>query len=122
MSWVYLILAGLFEVAFATCLKLSENFTRPLPSVLFVVFALISFGLLSLAVRNLPIGVAYAVWTGIGAFGTVVISITFLERHRPSIWQVVLLALLIVSVIGLKLVAPEEPATPPDGPPGSPPA
>jgi quaternary ammonium compound-resistance protein SugE len=116
MGWFYLVLAGFFEIAFAICLKLSDNWTRPVPSALFVVFSLVSFFLLSLAVRTIPIGVAYAVWTGIGAFGTVVISLTFFEKQRPGVLQVALLAALLVSVIGLKLVAPEGEPVAPAGP------
>jgi quaternary ammonium compound-resistance protein SugE len=75
MVWLAVIVAGLLEVGFAVCLKASDNFTRPLPSVGFVVFAAASFGLLSWALaRGVPIGSAYAAWTGIGAAGTALLG------------------------------------------------
>ncbi|MBJ7455031.1 MAG: multidrug efflux SMR transporter [Thermoleophilia bacterium] len=77
MVWLAVIVAGLLEVGFAVCLKASDNFTRPLPSVGFVAFAAASFGLLSWALaRGVPIGSAYAAWTGIGAAGTALLGMT----------------------------------------------
>ena len=102
-AWLILILAGVFEVGFAICLKLSEGFTKPLPTLGFVVFASASFCLLTIAARVLPIGTAYAVWTGIGAFGTAVLGILlFKDSTAPA--RLALLVLLIGSVIGLKFV------------------
>ncbi|ADV61631.1 small multidrug resistance protein [Isosphaera pallida ATCC 43644] len=102
-AWLILILAGGFEVGFAVCLKLSEGFSKPLPTLGFAVFAALSFYLLTVAARVLPIGTAYAVWTGIGAFGTAVVGILlFKDSAAPA--RLALLVLLIGSVIGLKLV------------------
>ncbi|GIW81292.1 MAG: QacE family quaternary ammonium compound efflux SMR transporter [Gemmatales bacterium] len=104
MSWVYLALAGVFEIGFATCLKMSEGFTRIWPSLGFLVSSLISLGLLSLAMRTIPLGTAYAVWTGIGAFGTAIVGIVYFgdPMNTP---RLVLLFLLISSVVGLKFVS-----------------
>ena len=76
MPWILLVIAGLFEVGWAIGLKYTEGFTRPLPTVLTVLSMVISLGLLGLALRDLPVGTAYAVWTGVGAVGTAV------ARHR----------------------------------------
>ncbi|TAJ26354.1 SMR family transporter, partial [Bosea sp. (in: a-proteobacteria)] len=78
MSWVLLVLAGLFEIGWAVGLKYTEGFTRPLPTVLTVGAMVISLGLLGLAMRTLPVGTAYAVWVGIGAAGTVLLGILVL--------------------------------------------
>ena len=75
MPWILLIVAGLFEVGWAIGLKYTEGFTRPLPTVLTVVSMVISLGLLGLALRDLPVGTAYAVWTGVGAVGTAALGI-----------------------------------------------
>lgn len=104
MSWLLLALAGLFEVGFTTCLKLSDSFSKPWPSVGFVLCAIISFWLLTKATQTIPLGTAYAVWTGIGAFGTAVIGI-YAFGDPTSTWRLVFLTLLIGSIIGLKLVS-----------------
>jgi quaternary ammonium compound-resistance protein SugE len=105
MAWVYLTIAGLFEVAWAIGLKYTMGFTRLVPSVLTVVGMVISFGLLSLALRTLPLGTAYAVWTGIGAAGTVVVGmLLFGEPVEPL--RLVCLVLIISGVAGLKLLSP----------------
>jgi quaternary ammonium compound-resistance protein SugE len=75
MAWAAVIVAGMFEVGFATMLKLSDNFSRLWPTIGFIVFAIASFSLLSWALKELPIGTAYAVWTGIGAAGTAALGI-----------------------------------------------
>ena len=102
MSWILLIIAGLFEIGFAVVLKFSEGFTKPVPGVLTVLSMAASLWLLALAVRHLPIGTAYAVWTGIGAVGTAVIGMTLLgePRHAARVLCVVLIAL---GIMGLKL-------------------
>ncbi|NQY93136.1 MAG: multidrug efflux SMR transporter, partial [Campylobacteraceae bacterium] len=74
-AWVYLIFAGVLEVGFASMIKLTENFTKMVPTLVFLVFACGSFYALTKAVETIPIGTAYAIWTGIGAFGTIVIGI-----------------------------------------------
>lgn len=104
MSWLYLIAAGVFEVGFTTCLKLSDNFSDWRWSVAFGVCAVISFSLLSEATKVIPLGTAYAVWTGIGAFGTALIGIVFF-KDPLTFWRVFFLFLLIASVVGLKFVS-----------------
>jgi quaternary ammonium compound-resistance protein SugE len=84
MPWIYLLIAGLLEVAWATGLKSSEGFTRLWPSVFTVVTALGSFWLLALAMRQLPLGTAYAVWTGIGAVGAFVLGIIVMGEAWPA--------------------------------------
>ena len=104
MAWLYLLGAGIFEVAFASALKLSEGFTRPWPTAAFFVFSLLSFLLLSRAVLVLPIGTAYAVWTGIGAAGTALIGIAFLGESMNAM-RLFFIASLVASIIGLKLAS-----------------
>lgn len=104
MSWFYLLGAGLFEVGFTTCLKLSNNFSDWRWSTAFGVCAFISFSLLSEAAKTIPLGTAYAVWTGIGALGTALIGIVFF-KDPLTFWRVFFLLLLIGSVIGLKAVS-----------------
>ncbi len=101
---MYLILAGVLEVGFASMLKLTENFTRLIPTIIFLVFASGSFYFLTKAVEQIPMGTAYAVWTGIGAFGTIIIGI-LLYKEPASILRLFFLFTLIASIIGLKLVS-----------------
>ncbi|RXK01933.1 QacE family quaternary ammonium compound efflux SMR transporter [Arcobacter sp. CECT 8989] len=103
-AWMYLILAGVLEVGFASMLKLTENFTRLIPTIIFLVFASGSFYFLTKAVEQIPMGTAYAVWTGIGAFGTIIIGI-LLYKEPASILRLFFLFTLIASIIGLKLVS-----------------
>lgn len=106
MAWIILVLAGVFEVAWAVGLKYTEGFTRLLPSVATVVAMAISVGLLALAVKTLPLSTAYAIWTGIGAVGAVILGIAlFHEPASPA--RLVCLALIIIGIIGLKIVSPE---------------
>ncbi|PYI57138.1 quaternary ammonium compound efflux SMR transporter SugE [Paenibacillus flagellatus] len=101
MPWIYLIVAGLFEVVWAIGLKYTNGFTRLVPSVVTVAGMIVSFAMLSLALKSLPIGTAYAIWTGIGALGTVVVGM--LVFGEPRDWTRVLFLLLIVSgIVGLK--------------------
>ncbi|MBI0385403.1 multidrug efflux SMR transporter, partial [Streptomyces albiflaviniger] len=84
MPWIYLLLAGLFEIGFALGMKYSEGFSKPLPTVATVVSALISLYLMSQAMKSIPVGTAYAIWTGIGAVGAFVVGIVFLgEQVSP---------------------------------------
>lgn len=106
MAWIYLLIAGLFEVGFTTSLKLTEGFTRLWPTVCFIVLAILSFQALSLSLKAIPLGTAYAVWTGIGAFGTALIGIAYFGESA-DFWRVFFLICLIVSIIGLKVVAAE---------------
>lgn len=107
MAWVYLVIAGIFEVGFAISLKLSENFSNWPYTIGFFVCAAISFGLLVEALKHIPLGTAYAIWTGIGAFGTALVGILFLG-DPATVGRIVFLVLLIGSIIGLKLVSPDE--------------
>jgi quaternary ammonium compound-resistance protein SugE len=106
MAWIYLAIAGLFEVAWAIGLKYTMGFTRVVPSVLTIAGMVISFGFLSLALRTLPLGTAYAVWTGIGAAGTVLVGmLMFGEPVEPL--RLGCLVLIISGVAGLKLLSPQ---------------
>lgn len=104
MAWFILILAGLFEVAFTTCLKLSDNFTNIKWSIAFFICISLSFSLLNKAVQSIPLGTGYAVWTGIGAVGTVIIGILFF-KEPADFWRLFFITLLIGSILGLKLVS-----------------
>jgi len=102
MDWIYLILAGLFEVCFTTTLKLSDNFSKNAWTIAFFVSISLSFYFLNKAIQTIPLGTGYAVWTGIGAVGTVLIGILFF--NEPAyFWRIFFLFLLIGSIIGLKL-------------------
>jgi len=102
MNWFLLILAGLFEVVWALGLKHSDGFSKFWPSVWTLLAMLISIGLLGLAMKQLPVGTAYAIWTGIGAVGTVIVGIVFLGEAAH--WgRIVSLVLIISGLIGLKL-------------------
>lgn len=102
MAWTLVVMAGLFEVGFAAALKQSDGFTEPLPTVLFVVLGAISFILLSRALKWLPIGSAYAVWTGIGGAGTAIVGMVFLSEPVEVI-RLVSIALILSGVVGLQL-------------------
>ena len=104
MAWLILFLAGLFEVGFTTCLKLSNNFTNLKWSIGFFICITLSFLLLNKAVQSIPLGTGYAVWTGIGAVGTTLIGIYFF-KEPSDFWRVFFIFLLIASIIGLKLVS-----------------
>lgn len=102
--WAYLILAGIFEIGFASTLKLTENFTKVIPTAIFLVFASLSFYFLTKAAETLPIGTAYAVWTGIGAAGTIAVGI-FFYNEPAGMLRLFFLFTLVASIVGLKLVA-----------------
>jgi len=101
MAWIYLLLAGLLEIGWAIGLKYTDGFTRLWPSVATALTMAASFGLLSLALRTIPMGTAYAVWTGIGAAGTAAFGMAFLGESRDVI-RLVFLLLIIGGVAGLK--------------------
>ncbi|MDO7789118.1 quaternary ammonium compound efflux SMR transporter SugE [Desulforamulus aquiferis] len=101
MAWVYLVIAGVCEVIWAVGLKYTQGFTRVYPSMITLVGMIVSFYYLSLALRDLPIGTAYAVWTGIGALGTVIIGMVFLGEPREWL-RLFFVAMIIVGIIGLK--------------------
>ncbi len=104
MGWIYLIMAGMFEIGFTTCLKLSDNFSVLKWSVGFFLCISTSFFLLNKAIQTIPMGTAYAVWTGIGAVGTAIVGM-LLYRESADIWRLFFIFLLIGSIIGLKLVS-----------------
>lgn len=104
MAWIYLIVAGLFEVAFTTSLKLSENFSNRFWTIMFVISIFLSFYLLNKAVQSIPMGTAYAVWTGIGAAGTAVVGIVMF-KEPSDLARIFFLFLLIGSILGLKYVS-----------------
>jgi quaternary ammonium compound-resistance protein SugE len=102
MSWIILLLAGLFEVGWAVGLKYTDGFTRPLPTLLTVTAMLISLGLLGLAMKELPLGTAYAIWTGVGAVGTVIAGI-ILFGEAVTLMRLASVALIVCGLLGLKL-------------------
>jgi quaternary ammonium compound-resistance protein SugE len=102
--WIYLVAAGCFEMGFTSFMKLSHGFQRWGYDVAFAICALASFGLLNLSTRDLSLGTAYAVWTGIGAFGTALVGI-LVFKDPATFWRLVFLTTLIGSLVGLKLVS-----------------
>lgn len=102
MSWFVLLIAGLFEVGWAVGLKYTDGFSRPLPTVLTILAMLSSLGLLGLAMKELPLGTAYAIWTGIGAVGTVIAGI-LLFGETMSLLRAGSVVLICVGLVGLKL-------------------
>lgn len=104
MAWIFLIIAGAFEIGFTTCLKLSDNFSNTKWSIAFLICISASFLLLNKAIQTIPIGTAYAVWTGIGAVGTALMGIFFF-KDPVSFWRVFFIMTLIGSVVGLKSVS-----------------
>ena len=106
MAWLYLVVAGFVEVVMALSLKESHGFSKHLYTALFAVSAVISFSLLALALRTLPVGTGYAVWTGIGATGTAIFGIVLLGEPR-DIGRLISIGLIIAGVIGLKFLGGE---------------
>lgn len=106
MAWTILIIAGLFEVIWAIGLKYTEGFTKLWPSVFTITAMIVGFILLSQALRTIPVGTGYAVWTGIGVVGTAVIGMLFLGEPRDTA-RVICLLLIVVGIVGLKIVSPE---------------
>lgn len=102
MAWLILFVAGLLEMGWAIGLKYTEGFTRPVPTVLTAISLVASMALLGLAVRTLPIGTAYAVWTGIGAAGTAVLGMV-LFKEPATVARLACLALIVTGIVGLKL-------------------
>ncbi len=104
MAWILLVLAGLFEIGFTTCLKLSENFTNWKWSIAFFVCISLSFFFLNKAIQSIPLGTAYAVWTGIGAAGTILVGVLFF-KESIDFWRIFFLSTLVMSIIGLKVLS-----------------
>ena len=104
MSWLLLVLAGLLEVAWAVGLKYSQGFTKPLPTVLTLIALIGSLWLLALAMKTLPLGTSYAVWTGIGSVGTVILGI-FLFGDSANAMRLLCVGLILAGVFGLKVTS-----------------
>lgn len=105
MAWVYLVLAGLLEIGWALGLKYSEGFTKLNASIVTIVLMLGSFLLLSQAVKTLPLGTAYAIWTGIGAVGTAVVGMWLLGEPR-DVARLVCIGIIVAGIVGLKFFSP----------------
>ena len=104
MSWVYLFVAGLFEIGWAIGLKYTNGFTRLVPTLLTAISMATSLGLLGLALKTLPVGTAYAVWTGIGAVGTAILGI-YLLGEPATVGRLVCIGLIVSGIVGLKVVS-----------------
>lgn len=102
MYWIVLFVAGLFEVAWAIGLKYTDGFSKLWPSVFTIACMIISMGLLAYAVKHLPIGTAYAIWTGIGAVGTAILGIILFNESKELI-RIFFIFLIVVGIIGLKI-------------------
>ncbi|MGB3389235.1 MAG: quaternary ammonium compound efflux SMR transporter SugE [Pseudaminobacter sp.] len=104
MAWIYLFFAGLFEVVWASTMKQSEGFSRLLPTVITVVAMIVSLWLLALAMRTLPLGTAYAIWTGIGAVGAFIVGLIFFSEPA-TFFRIVSVCLIVAGLTGLKLTS-----------------
>ncbi len=104
MAWIYLLLAGLTEVAWAVGLKYTQGWTRLWPSIITAALIAISLMLLSQALKTLPIGTGYAIWTGIGAVGTVLVGIFFFDEPRTAV-RLLCIALILAGIVGLKVTS-----------------
>jgi quaternary ammonium compound-resistance protein SugE len=104
MAWVLLLVAGLFEIAWAIGLKYTQGFTRLVPTLLTLASMVASVGLLGLALKELPVGTAYAVWTGVGAVGTAILGIMLLGEPA-TLARMACIGLIVVGIVGLKFAA-----------------
>ncbi|MGK5044531.1 quaternary ammonium compound efflux SMR transporter SugE [Janthinobacterium sp. GB4P2] len=102
MAWILLLIAGMFEVVWAYSMKLSEGFTRLTPSVITIVMMIASFGLLSIAMRTLPLGTAYTIWTGIGAVGAFIVGIVALGEQLNAM-RVCAAVLIVCGIVLMKM-------------------
>jgi quaternary ammonium compound-resistance protein SugE len=102
MAWVYLLIAGVLEVAWAVGLKYTQGFSRPVPSFVTVVTMIASFWFLALAAKTLPLGTAYAVWTGIGVLGTTLLGIYLFNEPRDWM-RISFLGMILIGIVGLKI-------------------
>jgi len=114
MSWLILVVAGLFEIGWAVGLKYTQGFTKLWPSVLTIISIVLSMSLLGIAVRHLPIGTAYAVWVGIGTVGTAIYGMVVLNEPATAL-RILCLAFIVGGALGLKALTPAPPpsTTPP---------
>ncbi len=106
MAWFVLFLAGLLEIGWAVGLKYTDGFTRPLPTLLTVASMVASLGFLGLALKTLPLGTAYAVWTGVGTIGTAILGIVLLGE-AATVPRLACISLIVAGIVGLKLVSAE---------------
>lgn len=105
MAWILLLLAGLFEVGWAVGLKYTDGFTRLWPTVGTILSMIVSLGLLGLALRSLPLGTAYAIWTGVGTVGTALLGMA-LFQESAEVLRLLCIGLIVAGIVGLKLVTP----------------
>lgn len=103
MAWLYLFIAGLFEIGWAIGLKYTEGFTRLVPSLLTLACMIVSFALLGLALKTLPVGTAYAIWTGVGAVGTALMGM-YLFGDPATTARLACIAVIVSGIVGLKFV------------------
>lgn len=103
MNWIYLIIAGFFEIFWAVGLKFSQGFTKILPSILTVIGMLASFYFLSLALKKLPLSIAYAIWTGIGTLGTILFGVIYFGESI-SVAKIFCLVMILGGIIGLRIL------------------
>ncbi len=104
MAWVYLFVAGLFEIGWAIGLKYTQGFTRLVPSLFTLASMILSLGLLGLALKTLPVGTAYAIWTGVGTIGTALLGIHLFGEPATAM-RLVCIGLIVAGIVGLKLVS-----------------
>lgn len=104
MAWVLLLFAGLFEIGWAVGLKYTEGFTRPLPTVLTAGSMIVSLVLLGLALRSIPLGTGYAIWTGIGTVGTVIFGVLYLAEPATAL-RLACVGSILAGIVGLKLLS-----------------
>jgi quaternary ammonium compound-resistance protein SugE len=114
MAWLYLILAGLCEIAWAIGLKYTDGFKRLWPSVWTIAIMLLSFWLLAQAMKTLPVGTAYAIWTGIGAVGTAILGMVLFHESR-DVMRVACIGVIVTGIAGLKFFSPAEGSSQPPG-------
>jgi quaternary ammonium compound-resistance protein SugE len=104
MAWIYLVIAGLLEIVWAIGLKYTEGFSKLWPSVVTIFAMIASFSLLSTALKTIPVGTGYAIWTGIGAAGTAIIGMVFLGESR-EVMRILCIVLIVAGVVGLKFAS-----------------
>ena len=104
MTWIYLVVAGIFEVVWATMMKLSDGFSQLGYTAATIVGMILSFGFLALATKHLPLSIAYPIWTGIGAVGAILVGVIFFkDQIAPITW--IFIAMLIIGIIGIKVTS-----------------
>ncbi|MBR1622647.1 MAG: multidrug efflux SMR transporter [Pseudobutyrivibrio sp.] len=106
MKWIYLLIAGAFEITWAITMKMSNGFSVLVPSIITVVGYIASAAFLAMALKGLPIGTAYAIWTGMGIIGTTVLGV-LLFNEKLSVPQVICVVLIVIGIVGLKLLSKE---------------